>query len=122
MVLEVRKIMLSKGELAMALNAYRRLYPEYLPGGKITRCSVICNTEIAIEMEIERAHTELVISKLSLKPVKLTEPMIHFCIDNRIMLPRRGKKSGIIAKGLPALFVELETFPVLEFESVEFES
>jgi hypothetical protein len=48
---------------------------------------------------------------------RLTDPLIHFCIEHHIMLPRKGHKSALLTEGAPSLFVELETQPVLDFES-----
>jgi hypothetical protein len=117
MAKEIRKVKVSGGELAMALNAYRRLEPEYLPPGKVVHCDVHEDTE-AVEIEIEQAamRHECERKKFSLPLSKITEPLIYFCIDHHIMLPRRGKKSGIVSDGNPALFIELETLPVVEFD------
>jgi hypothetical protein len=120
MVLEVRKIILSKGELAMALNSYRRVSPDYLPDGKVIGCDVPNEQQVAVDLEIEQAHMQRVaaeITRVLLDRPKLTEPLIHFCIDNHIMLPRKGKKSALLSQGMPALFVELESHAVVEFES-----
>ncbi len=115
---EIRKVTVSNGELAMALNAYRRLEPEYLPPGKVVNCDVHKDAE-AVEIEIEQTITkaEMARKKFSLPLPKITEPLIYFCIDHHIMLPRRGKKSGIISDdGEPALFIQLETHPIIEFD------
>jgi hypothetical protein len=119
MAKEIRKVKVSGGELAMALNAYRKLEPEYLPPGKVVRCDVHEDSdavEIEIEQTITRAEYQKERRRLSIPLPKITEPLIYFCIDNHIMLPRRGKKSGIVSDGSPALFIELETLPVLEFD------
>jgi len=117
MVLEVRKIILSKGELAMALNAYRKISPNYLPMGKVVGCDVTNDQEVAIDLEVEWEQVEkaMMLKRIKLERPKLTDPLIHFCIDNRIMLPRQGKKSALLTGGLPMLFVELEIYPVLDF-------
>lgn len=125
MVLEVRKIILSPEELTMALNSYRRKDPGFLPGGRILRCEICHDEEIAVELEQEMELVEIernwrkafeISRKVALLPSRVTEPLIHFCIDYSIMLPRRGRKSTILSQGLPILFVELETAPVVDFD------
>jgi len=118
MVMEFRKIILSKGELAMALNAYRRIAPNYLPMGKVVGCDVPNEQEVAIDLEVEWEPVEkaMMLKRIKLERPKLTDPLIHFCIEHHIMLPKAGKKSALLSQGMPALFVELETLAVLDFD------
>ncbi|MBI3419163.1 MAG: hypothetical protein HY053_03415 [Proteobacteria bacterium] len=47
----------------------------------------------------------------------LLDPLIHFCIENNILLPRRGRKSVIFEDGLPALYVEMDSYVAGGFEA-----
>jgi len=106
MVQEYRRIMLSTDELASALGIYRRIAPSFLPEGNITRCVVTEYGVVKLTMEIKRAGTPRQ-NYLTLQPMDILKPVIGFCIEHKILLPKAGRKSIEIQKGSVVLRVEL---------------
>jgi hypothetical protein len=115
MVHEIRKIILTKGELAMALNAYRKVEPNYIPGGRVLACDVPNDEQVDLAIETLEEN-KIKLKHISLLPARLTAPIIQFCIEQHIMLPRKGHKAALLLQRLPLLFIELETQPVVDFD------
>lgn len=91
MVMEVRDIMLSLEEVQNAFVGYQRIAPDFLPKGTIVKCatsgeSVILTVDMMYGGSVQR-------SDISFKGLDVLKPLIRFCIENNIMLPRDGKKS-----------------------------
>lgn len=106
MVQEVRDIILSLDEVFTAYDCYKRITPEFIPEGKIISCwtgpdSIILNVEITSEGKSKN------IEKIC-KGLDVLRPMIRFCIENNIMLPRAGKKTILIKQNQVHLHIELD--------------
>lgn len=63
MVQDVRRVILSEEELISALDAYRRLHPEFLPEGTIDRCQCLETNDV--QVSILGASAQNAITKLS---------------------------------------------------------
>lgn len=120
MVYEVRTIVLNNEEMAMALNTYRRHHPDFLPLGKILDCEVRDEAELVAMVEAECAGVKKPVER-KISNEALLEPMIQFCIENNIMLPKRGRKMMVFDGGQPALYVEMRTFIAGGFVAEEYE-
>ena len=91
MVEEVRKILLNQNEFLAALEAYRRACPNFLPAGRILRWQK--ESDVAIKVFVEVAYGKTVQTmEIALDEKELVEPIIKFCIENNVMLPRAAKK------------------------------
>ena len=91
MVEEIRKIILNQGELAMALEAFRRTNPQFLPAGKLVHCEVSSPTALKVAIEVVYGSTVQAM-EIALESDSLLDPIIKFCIENNIVLPRSGRK------------------------------
>jgi len=54
MVLEVRKIVLNTDELVDAIDTYRQMTPEFLPAGRIVRCTTSKFGTVTVSIELRR--------------------------------------------------------------------
>lgn len=105
MVQEQRKIMLSSRELMLALDAYRRTAPQFLPEGEITYCTIFEHGAVKVGMQ----NGKKAVHPHHLQAEDLLKPMIDFCIKHKIMLPKAGLKSVRTLRGYAVLCVELHT-------------
>ena len=106
MVQEYRKIILSTDELIMALEIYRKIAPTFIPDGKVIRCSALEYGAVKIILESGEGEKKQQIP-LTLQGADVLKPVIGFCIENKIMLPKAGRKSIEVQKGSVALRIEL---------------
>ena len=107
MVQDIRRIILSETELAAAIESYRRVTPDFLPTGTMKSCKPCDLQHIAVLVEVAAGNTVKDV-ELKLSCGDLLRPLIRFCLENNIMLPRDGKKAVMIANGLIALHVTLD--------------
>jgi hypothetical protein len=109
MVEEVRKIMLSMDEIKAAYEAYRVTAPGFLPEGTILGCQT---REDAVIVSIDASSSDTKKQyEVILRGIDVLRPLIRFCIENSIMLPRDGKKSVLIDKTRIVLVIELTMHP-----------
>jgi hypothetical protein len=106
MVQEIRDIMLSIDEVQEAFVQYQRMAPDFLPSGKIVEFkthgeSIIIKVDMTYGGSIQR-------SEFAFKGVEVLRPLIRFCIDNNIMLPRNGKKSILFKEDKISMHIELD--------------
>jgi hypothetical protein len=103
---ERRQIALLNDELIEALRSYRRLEPTFLPRGEIVECTVAMDRSVVVRLEkLDRSMSKPVEVRLS--PADLVEPLIRFCIENNIKLPRAGIKSVGFSDGELALCIRM---------------
>jgi hypothetical protein len=105
MVQDVRDLFLSPEEIKTAFKCYQRMSPECFPNETILRCAVVNNT-VVVSSETKGENPPKRREQV-FQSSELLQPMIRFCIENNIMLPRDGIKSAIIREGKLALHVEL---------------
>jgi len=108
MVKEMRKIIFSRDELVSALDTYKRSDFDFLPAGKIVKCELKAGAPVIVGIETAFADT-IKATEFSLEAPRLLEPMIRFCIENNIVLPRNSRKSSLVGDGQAALFIQIGT-------------
>lgn len=97
MVQEVRRISLTADELLSAVESYRRMFQGFLPAGKIVRCTPSDDGVLTIALAVlcEGGPQQ---TTFDFKASALLKPVIRFCIENNIILPRDGNKSLSVTK------------------------
>ena len=103
MVQEIRKIIFSSEELAEAFEAYARTTPDFLPAGKIASCAAVNEdgNKVVVKMDTPDAR------ELTYAGADALHPLIRFCLENNVMLPRDGRKTFMVADGKAILAVTL---------------
>jgi hypothetical protein len=108
MVKEMRKIILSRDECIAALESYKRTNFEFLPVGKILKCELKAGSPVIVGIEIAGAIT-MKLTECTLEPPKLLEPLIRFCIEHNIVLPRNSRKSALTGDDQAVLYIQMST-------------
>src|SRR5262245_20145302 len=103
MASEYRLITLTNEELGIALASFRRVNPDFLPPGAMT---VFLVTQNGLEVTLTNADGGTQRSTVSFEA--LTEPLIAFCLDSNIKLPRAAEKHAVLAEGAVALEMRLD--------------
>jgi hypothetical protein len=106
MVQEYRKIIFSTDELMSALALYRQIMPTFIPEGKIVRCSALEYGAVKVILQTSEGEKAQQTS-LILQGVDVLKPVIGFCIEHKIMLPKAGRKSIEVQRGSVVLRVDL---------------
>jgi hypothetical protein len=106
-VQELRRITFSTDELAMAFEAYGRRTPEFLPGGRLVSCEIVNDDGVKIIFAMEYGSSTHEV-EFVYRGTDVLRPLILFCIENNIMLPRDGRKALAIDKGHAILVIELD--------------
>jgi hypothetical protein len=107
MVREVRGIMLSLDEVQNAFVCYQRMTPHFLPHSLIKGCKTETDGVTLMVETASGGNSTQRSSELTLRGIDVLRPLIRYCIENNIMLPREGRKSVLIKKDLIALHIEL---------------
>jgi hypothetical protein len=107
MVQEYRRIVLSTDELASALEIYRRIAPDFLPEGEVVRCVVTEYGVVKLTMEVKREGAPPNQSYLTLQAADILKPVIAFCLENKLPLPKTGRKFIEMQRGSVVLRIEL---------------
>jgi hypothetical protein len=105
---ELRKIILSTEELIEALDSYKRTNFEFLPVGKIVSCEVKANGPVTVGLDIG-GGTSVQAKQFTVRTPDLLEPLIKYCIENNIMLPRNSRKSVLLGDDQAVLFLQMNT-------------
>jgi hypothetical protein len=105
---EIRTIFLTKDELVVAFCSYRRQNPAFLPAGKIINCTVESD-KVMVDMTGE--------ALVLLDASKLVEPLVRFCIESNIMLPKQSRKTVVFVDGQAGLHIEMDTYTAGGFEA-----
>ena len=118
---EIRRIIFSKSELFSAFSAYAKKTPNFLPAGNLLYCVPI--GQIGAESKV-RARVETIPGDPS-KEIDVifygedaVEPLIFFCLENGIVLPREGRKTFLVVEGEANLVIELDLDFGLVFEEL----
>lgn len=107
MVQEYRRITLNQEELTCAVGSYSRMTPQFLPEGKIVSCIPNPDGSLSLVMDIPfGAVTKR--TDFTLKGLDVLRPLIRFCIENNIMLPRNGQKSIVVENGMLSMCILLD--------------
>jgi len=97
MVQEVRQVMLNVDEIVAAIDDYRQISPEFLPAGKITSCQITDFDSVNIAIEIMRDGF-IRQSSFTLRGAELLKPLVYFCLQKGIPLPRDGRKVALFGE------------------------
>ena len=107
MVQDIRKIGFTNNELLTAFECYGRTTPKFLPGGKILSCNPVDDDGVNIRIAMEYGSTVHEVEFIY-RGNDVLKPLILFCIENNIMLPRDGRKSFAIVEGRAIVTIELD--------------
>ena len=103
MVQEVRRVIFSPDELYAAIEGFRRMTPNFLPQGQIIGCSV---EENAIRVTLRPpGKTKLPSTVHLIKGAEAVKPLLRFCLENNIMMPKDGQKSLYVKDGAASLYI-----------------
>jgi len=105
MVQEVRRIILDKEEMIAALEAHKRMKPDFMPEGKIEGFEIIDDSSLKLIVKDGAQGGD---ERLFCDNAKLLQPLIRFCLENNIILPRQGQKSVLVAKESVSLCIILD--------------
>lgn len=106
MVQEIRDIILSLDEVLLAFDGYHRITPGFLPKDSvIIGCKTLDGAVVLSAIVIDGSLREQ--KELMFKGVDVLRPLIRFCIENNVMLPRDGKKSILIDHDKIRIHIEL---------------
>lgn len=103
MVEEVRNIIPNHDELLDALDSYRRKTPDFLPSGRIVECKQGSPDTVGVRVEADG-----VMKDHTLDLQDLLEPLIRFCLENNIKLPRKSKKTVKLKDKRITLHIHIE--------------
>ena len=92
MVQEVRRIIFSQDELMAAFECYRRVTPDFLPEGRVVYCKPTDEMTVQVTLETNIDGTAQ-LQECTIRGVDVLKPLIRFCIEHRIMLPKEGRKT-----------------------------
>jgi hypothetical protein len=106
MVQEVRDILLSSNEVFYAYESYARITPDFMPNSKFVSCAIKNGTFVLTVDKTDDTQPQR--QEISFKGIDILKPLIRFCIENNIMLPRDGKKTVEIRDDKIVLRVELD--------------
>lgn len=106
MVRKVRKIMMSLDEVCRAYECYQRVTPDFLPKAGIIACKTADGAVILTVERTDGASSQR--QEIIFKGFDIFKPLIRFCIENNILLPRDGTKSISIEADKVVLHMELD--------------
>ncbi len=105
MVHEVRRIILTPDELISAFEGYNRITPGFLPEGKIMNC---VPEDIGVRVTVKRhVGDREVMTDVVVRSGDAVKPLIRFCLENNIMMPKNGQKSFYVKDGSASLYISL---------------
>lgn len=110
MMQQAKQIVLDHDELVACLKSYRRVERGFLPFGRIIGYRPGEYLSISVLVEIISGNT-VQVTEYDFKCADLAQPLIHYCQENNIPLPSRGRASVGLLSGRAALFVTPEPEP-----------
>lgn len=117
MVKELRKIILDNEEFVAALESYKRTNFEFLPAGKVIQCTLKANEPVVVGLETS-SFNKIKTTDFTFSPPELMEPLIRFCIENNVMLPRNSRKSVLIGDNQAVLFLQISALDAMDMAPV----
>ena len=107
MVQEIRRIIFNNDDLLAALESYARTNPKFMPAGKIVSCVTEDDGHIKLKIEAQYGNDKHMLD-LTYSGADVLRPMIMYCIENNIMLPRDGRKNFFVKDKQAVLNIELD--------------
>jgi hypothetical protein len=87
---EFHQIVFSLKEVVGALDAYRRNHADFLPPGPIQR-HALSGSKLTLSIEMPYAGNRQLLD-FTLDANQLIDPMIKFCAENNIVVPRADRR------------------------------
>lgn len=100
MVQEVRRIMFSNDELIAAYESHARMSSGFLPEGTIINCKPQ-NGCVLVTISGPSGH----VSDLLFHEPEAIRPLIRYCLEHNILLPKGGQKSLFCKDGCASLYI-----------------
>jgi hypothetical protein len=116
---EFRRIILTNDELLLAFGSYSRRTPNFMPPGKLITCTPHGSpgAESEVRIKIETNFNNLVKEiELVYRGVDVLQPLVLFCLENNIPLPREGRKIFVVVESQANLMIDLNLDYDLVFE------
>ncbi|HEU0118305.1 MAG TPA: hypothetical protein VFR09_06695 [Alphaproteobacteria bacterium] len=98
--------MLTPDELLAAFESHRRATPGFMPQGTLLDCVPTANNAILVTMQMPPGSGQTK-GEFLYKNDDAVKPLIRFCLEHGIMLPRDGQKTLYIKDGVASLYVVL---------------
>ena len=112
MLKEIRSIIFAQNELEEAVKLFHTSVQAILPPGRIISFEIAGNKEPALKVNVV-APKQGEVSTTTIASAHVAAAMLHYCIQNGIPVPRKGKKKIELIDGSLALTLTLElTKPV----------
>jgi hypothetical protein len=103
---ETRRIAFSDDELFHAVDLFGRDHPLELPDGALVAVRI---HEGRIEATLRPSRKSPARTVATFAPAMAVRILVHFCLDEKIPLPRHADKTFSIENGRAALMVEVVT-------------
>jgi hypothetical protein len=108
MVQEIRDIMLSLDEIYYAYECYQRITPTFIANANLVSCKTV-KADAGVIITFDKTDgSSPQRQELTFKGLDILKPLIRFCIENNIMLPRDGKKSILVEDDKVIMHIELD--------------
>jgi hypothetical protein len=108
MVQEVRDIKLSLEEVYYAYECYQRITPTFIANANLVSCKTV-KADASVIVTVDKTDgSSPQRQELTFKGLDILKPLIRFCIENNIMLPRDGNKSILIEDDKVIMHIELD--------------
>lgn len=91
MAREFHQIVFSLDEVMRAVSAYRRNHPDFLPAGTVKR-HVLSGTKLTLSIELTYAGNRQIMDFV-LDASQLADPIVKFCAENNIAVPRADRRN-----------------------------
>ncbi|MCC6467331.1 MAG: hypothetical protein IT563_03330 [Alphaproteobacteria bacterium] len=91
MAREFHQIVFSLEEVMRAVTAYRRNHADFLPAGTIKR-HVLSGSKLTLSIELNYSGNRQILD-FSLDATQLADPIVKFCAENNIAVPRADRRS-----------------------------
>jgi len=120
-VQDIRKIIFTTAELMTAFESYGRTSPKFMPNGRVIACIPTEQDGIQITIAMRYGSSTHNVDFIY-RGLDVLRPLILFCIENNIMLPRNGQKTFAIIDGRATVSVELNLDTELSMECMPMRS
>jgi hypothetical protein len=108
MLKEIRNIIFAQNELEEAVKLFHTTVKAILPPGRIISFQIIASKVPELQVNVV-APKEGVVSDVTIASAYVAAAMLHFCIQNGILVPRQAKKQIELINGSLALTLTLDS-------------
>lgn len=103
---EIRQIFFDQDETIVAVSAFRRTHPDFLPQGEIKKVQ-LCEAGLTATIEMKYGETVHMLD-FKVDSAHLTEVLVKFCGENNIAIPKAGRPRPVIAGNAVMLEIALQ--------------